>query len=174
MVMERLEVDGHSEELKTKRCQVLNGLWEGYKSEEVKWRQKSRVTWLKEGDRNTSFFHFVSKIRRSKNHISRIQVNDQVIENPSLIKDAIRNHFHSFFTSDHVQRPKLKCPNLVKLSMKEKDELESSFTEAEIWEVIKNFDGDKAPGPDGFNFTFFKHFWHLIKEDIIRFLRNFT
>jgi hypothetical protein len=36
----------------------------------------------------------------------------------------------------------------------------------EIEEVIKSCDGGKSPGPDGFNFAFFKEFWYLVKHEI--------
>ena len=36
------------------------------------------------------------------------------------------------------------------------DWLERPFEETEIFEVIKDFNGDKSPGPDGFPMTFFQ------------------
>jgi hypothetical protein len=34
----------------------------------------------------------------------------------------------------------------------------------EIEAVVKESDGNKSPGPDGFNFGFVKEFWYLIKD----------
>ncbi|MCI43578.1 transposon TX1 putative protein, partial [Trifolium medium] len=36
----------------------------------------------------------------------------------------------------------------------------------EIEAVVKECDGNKSPGPDGFNFAFVKAMWNLIKGEI--------
>ena len=51
--------------------------------------------------------------------------------------------------------------------------LESLFTEGEVWGVIQKCDGNKAPGPDGFNLNFIKNQWGLIKGDVMKFLSEF-
>ena len=42
--------------------------------EEIKWRQSSRVTWLREGDKNTKFFHRVANSNRRFNIIDHLVV----------------------------------------------------------------------------------------------------
>ena len=43
--------------------------------EEISWRQKSREVWLREGDRNTSFFHRMANSHRRRNCLSKIKIN---------------------------------------------------------------------------------------------------
>lgn len=43
-----------------------------YKQEEIFWRQKSTVQWLKEGERNTRFFYRSAMVNRAHNRISSI------------------------------------------------------------------------------------------------------
>jgi len=39
-----------------------------------------------------------------------------------------------------------------------------AFEEREVFEVVKEFNGDKAPGSDGFSMAFFQSCWDAIKD----------
>lgn len=51
--------------------QLQQDLNRAYSDEERYWKQKSRNTWMHEGDRNTSYFHACAKNRFSQNRIRR-------------------------------------------------------------------------------------------------------
>jgi hypothetical protein len=45
--------------------------------------------------------------------------------------------------------------------------------EEEVWAVVADADGNKSPGPDGFNFNIFKKFWGLLKKEILLLFEEF-
>ena len=47
------------------------------------------------------------------------------------------------------------------------------FAEQEIIDVIWDMESDKAPGPDGFSFHFYRVCWKVIKKDLLRMLKAF-
>ena len=46
--------------------------------------------------------------------------------------------------------------------------IEQPFSEKEVWGVIQSCNGNKAPGPDGFNMHFIKEQWGMIKDDVMK------
>ncbi|XP_055822099.1 uncharacterized protein LOC129890602 [Solanum dulcamara] len=71
------------------------------KMEDAILRQKSQLHWFKEGDMNSSYFHALSRGRRRKLYIHRIQ-NDKGswVQGDSEIADAACNHFQQIFTGE--------------------------------------------------------------------------
>ena len=51
--------------------------------EEISWRQKFRMLWIKEGDNNTKFFHKMANSRRRFNHLSALEVDGIFYEEES-------------------------------------------------------------------------------------------
>lgn len=70
--------------------------WEIYrekKKEEEEARLRSRSLWLKVGDENTSCFHNSMNLRRDRNQIEKVQVENQEIKGVEKIKKEAYMHF---------------------------------------------------------------------------------
>jgi len=75
--------------------------------EEIAWRQKSRAIWLKEGDRNTKFFHKVASWRRLTYQINRLMVEGECVCDQGRIQDVIENYYANLYTDPILSRPYL-------------------------------------------------------------------
>ena len=115
--------------------------------EEISWRQKSRALWLREGDKNTQFFHHVSNSNRRVNNIGKLNVEGQLTEDHETIKAHIFDFYQSLFEESGVPWPLLDGLDFTSLEAKDVMRLEQQFNEDEITKVIKGFNGDKALGP---------------------------
>ena len=51
--------------------------------------------------------------------------------------------------------------------------LDRPFEEAEIFDVIQNFNYDKSPGPDGYPMVFFQACWGILKPDLMAVFHHF-
>ena len=142
-------------------------------AEEISWRQKSRETWLKEGDRNTGFFHRTANAHRRRNYITSISINGRKLEKEAEIKDGLVAAFQNLFSDPGGWRPSLLDLEINEIGSEEASRLEESFSEEEIWNAISGFNSDIAPGPDGFPIAFWIFSWEFVKEEVLGFFREF-
>ena len=47
--------------------------------------------------------------------------------------------------------------------------LERTFSKEEVIQVLKEMEGDKAPGPDGFTMAFFHKCWSVVEKAVMAF-----
>jgi len=123
---------------------------------ESMWRQKSRQIWCRLGDRNTRFFHLVANFRRAKNHLLKVVHNGFVVEGLPVIKDAAVSFFSNLFRSPDRFRIGLGPVGFKTLSVSSSASLERDITLEELKQSVWDCDGSKSPGPDGFNFKFYR------------------
>ena len=169
----KLQSEGLSEAEKASRISLRSDLWKAYRAEEVMWRQKSRVAWLKEGDRNTSFFHLVATARRRSNCLGFLTHNGQVVRGPQEVKNMVFEHFQDLYQQAEGCLLSMENYNFRSISQAMACGLEASFSEMEVVAALEECKGDKAPGPDDFNFGFLKKKWVLVKGEVMSFLSDF-
>ncbi|KAJ0837904.1 putative RNA-directed DNA polymerase [Helianthus annuus] len=136
------------------------------KSADIK--QRARLKWALEGDENSKFFHAMVNKRKAVNSIHGLNVNGEWCSKPSLIKKQVFSFFRDKFKESCPNRPEVSLSNIKKISEADKIFLVEPFSESEIKAAVSDCGDDRAPGPDGLNFRFIKHFWDLSKEDFRR------
>ena len=147
------------------------GLWMIRK--ERYWKQLSRCKIIKEGDRNTKYFHLIASARRQRNVIERITANGKEVTDIREIKDYINGYFRRLYKRRKGLQFDISYLNMSKLQPEEASRLESQVTRQEIKEALFSCDPSKAPGYDGFNLKCIRKMWHVIDEDFYTAILDF-
>ena len=142
-------------------------------AEEISWRQKSRETWLKEGDRNMGFFHRTANAHRRRNFVNSICINGRKLVKEAEIKDGLVAAFQNLFSDPGGWSPSLADMAINEIGSEEADRLEESFSEEEIWKAISGLNSDKAPGPNDFPIAFWIFSWDVVKKEVLGFFKEF-
>ena len=66
--------------------------------EEISWRQKSREIWLKEGDKNTRFFHRMANSHKRQSQIRKLRINGVWFTEKRALRHNIVNAFKDLLT----------------------------------------------------------------------------
>ncbi|VFQ80611.1 unnamed protein product [Cuscuta campestris] len=139
------------------------------------WRQKSCIRWLKEGDASAKFFHNVVKNRRQKLRISSLKDDHgRTIEEASNIALHAIDYYTNIYSDEPVSiDPQLLSyiPNII--NGEDNLMLCAVPQEEEIRGAIWDLNSHSAPGPDGYNGTFFKTYWHIIHDEVTRATQEF-
>lgn len=136
--------------------------------------QKSRLSWLKDGDLNSKLFYNCINKRRKINEVVGIKVNGEWKEEVTEVKKGVFDYFSSHYKSKELSRPSLARDFTNRaVSLEENNMLIAPFSEEEIKDAIWSCDCSKSPGPDGFNMNFFKEFWGILEADLMKVFSDF-
>lgn len=87
-----------------KRNCLKNRLNEAYREEEIYWCQKARMRWLKEGDKNTRFFHASVEGRRRRNRMMDILQEDGTgTKNENELSAEIASYYRELFKTSEAR-----------------------------------------------------------------------
>lgn len=51
--------------------------------------------------------------------------------------------------------------------------LDNPFTKQEVWVAVMASPAEKAPGPDGYNWLFYRSYWDIIKDEVMAVFHQF-
>lgn len=96
-----------------------------------------------------------------------------LMDDDAEVKEVLKIHFENYFVEPCYNQATLGGLSFKSISEEANTWLLEPFEEDKINEGVWSYDGDKSPGPDGFNFRFIKEFWDLLKIDIVGFFHEF-
>ena len=154
---------------------ITSELQEAYRKEEEYWKQRSRLLWLRLGDRNSGFFHAITRNRKRINAFSVLEdASGELVYTEDKISKAIVNYFQTLFTTGHGDSREIVEEALQPIiSDPENEQLISPPTSQEIKDAVFSIHSDKAPGPDGFSASFFHSNWNSIGKEIVEEIQAF-
>lgn len=107
------------------------------KYEEISWRQRSRVNWLKQGYNNTKFFHRTANAHKRYNSIDELKVNGEAVKSPEVINKAIVDFYGELYIETETWRPSGNCWGVHRISEEDNLTLQKEFEDQEIWVSVK-------------------------------------
>jgi hypothetical protein len=162
---------GCSQELIEEEVSLMAQIETRDKHEEILWRQKSRILWLQEGERNSKFFHNSMIQRRHQNKIISLKYQQgNKLSNHQDIQSELLQYYKTL-----MQEPQLNRKDAIKnitqhipkmINENHNEALMRPVTMEEVEQVIWEMSKGKSPGPDGFTVDFYQACWPVIKNEV--------
>lgn len=149
------------EQLRQELDDILN-------QEAIYWRQKSRISWLQDGERNTRFSNMFTLLRRRRTHITRLKVNAvDWCEEPTTLKEMARDFYERLYTTEPCRPSQSSAWSFPQLTHWDRHWLNRPVSDLEIYDAVFQMGASKAPGPDGYSPVFFQRYWHILGDKVI-------
>ena len=127
------------------------------------WKQKSPIQWLKEGDRNTKFFHRSTLQWWHTNRITQLtSVTGQIIHSHEDLEKELVAYYKDLLTEHQSNRSQAitkVMQHIPSLILEEQSvALARPVTIEEVDQALQATPKGKSPGADGFALDFFHHY----------------
>jgi hypothetical protein len=130
-----------------REIKIVDRIVELQHREETMWRQRSRIQWLSEGDKNTRFFHMRANGRKKKNRVSRLKRPDgSYTEDQHELGQMARNFYSNLYTTEGTAGME-EVLNSVPVSVTQamNDQLMAGFEDTEVKQALFQMYPLKAP-----------------------------
>ena len=140
-------------------------------------RIRSKCSWYESGEKSSKFFLNLEKTRAKQEHLRKILVNENEIQE----QREVDTHLYLFFKNLFTQKLSVCEENvtkfldqisLPKLNNEQISECEGFINEEELFSPLKSMENDKSPGNDGLTKEFDETFWQDLKTPLLESIRH--
>jgi hypothetical protein len=126
--------------------------------DEIFWKEKAKVKWHCDGERNTAYFHRLAKIRNTTNLITSLKHGESTLTDPNDISAHVVDHFSNLFNHNSNVTDNGIIEEVIHnlLTDRINNMLCMLPSHGEIHNAVFSLNKDSAPGSDGFGAFFFK------------------
>ncbi|GJV02632.1 RNA-directed DNA polymerase, eukaryota, reverse transcriptase zinc-binding domain protein [Tanacetum coccineum] len=151
-VQRLLDADPNNMSLKEKAVIIGKEYYDAADDELKLLHQKARVHWLKEGDKNSAYFHSILTTRKNKSRVESICKEDGTRVVEDKVSKQFVNHFKEFLGKSQPVQTLSNMEDYVQAKLTEEEALDmiKMVTDDEIKSALFDIDSSKAAGPDGF------------------------
>lgn len=143
--------------------------------EEMMEKQRSRIDWLMDDDRNTAFYQAKAHERAQSNRIMSLLATDgSMVTELEELEVVARVFYTDMFTAQAELDPEeilRHVPQKVTLDMN--SSLIKPYTAAEVECALFMMGASKAPSPDGFHVGFYQLHWDVLGPDVTTVVLDF-
>lgn len=135
---------------------------------------RSKIKWVEEGEKSTTFFFGLEKNNYIKKHIRKLKIEDQVtITDEHRINTELKTFYHTLYTSKtksniEDQNEFFASNSIPTLTNHEKELCNVPLTKEDYSNTLKTFKKGKSPGNDGLTFEFYEKFWCFISDPLVK------
>ena len=142
---------------------------------------RSRIQWLREGEKPSKFFCSLERRNYLEKTIKKIEKqNGDILTKQEDILSEVRDFYQDLFKNndsdlDDLTEQKLDeiiHEKISKLTLDESNELEGPLSLTELNNSLRAMKNGKCPGVDGFPSEFYKLFWGKLKFFVLRALNH--
>ncbi|XP_074313317.1 uncharacterized protein LOC141648506 [Silene latifolia] len=138
--------------------------------------QKSKATWISEGDNNSKVFHSYMKNRQARNKVLRIGTEQGMwLTDPRQIQQAFLSFYQTLLGETQIMKA-VNAKVVQRGSICTEEHwawLSMPVTNDEIKEALFQIPNHKAPGLDGYSSAFFKDAWSVVGEELCEVGKDF-
>lgn len=147
-----------------------------HRKHEPYWYLRSRLIEVKDGDRNTSYFHHKATQQKKRNQIKGLYDEEGVWQQEEeKLEEIVGSYCEKLFCTDqpssiHIQEVLQHI--LGSITPKFDESLLKPYSKDEIHVALLQMHPCKALEPDGMNVVFYQRFWHIVGSDVAQFVSD--